>query len=429
VKTAGKMLFLYLLFFIFSTSVFAVGIRPARLVYPFQEGRELSMEYTIINRGSAEARFAIYTCGTFYDKINISSVSSIVFSDLDCTAAQRKAISQLESGDITLDQAGIFLKPHEEKQIQAKIKLPSIAGFEPGIVDTRIGAVDLPLAFRPGETVVGGIAAVEAQLWLRVPYPGIRLVLSPVVESTDGTPGSIPRGKKARIKATVSSEGTEDVKNAVLTIDILDSQGVRKGARIDLGAKDIPSGELVEYPAVLWDTNEVEPGSYTARFRLSFGSQSITEDYGFKVGGLEVAVTGVEAQPVVKGGIAKIIITAESKWGDVIPNVFADVFVEDGTGKQIASVRTQSIEMRPFGTVTLESFWETKDAPTGKYGLTANLHYASNTSQGTGKVEVRETLGQQTPLEYVLLAIVVILVIAGAWFLKDRIKIEPESRK
>ncbi|MEM4255261.1 MAG: hypothetical protein QXR53_02940 [Candidatus Norongarragalinales archaeon] len=419
-ETARKALLLLLLLVVLSNSVFSVGIRPARLVYPFQEGRELGMDYTIINRGPVGARFAVYTCGTFFDKIEISSVSSTVFSDRDCTAAQRKVIAQLENGDITLDEAGVFLNPREEKMIQAKIKLPSVGGFEPGIVETRIGAVDLPLTFKPGETVVGGIAAVEAQLWLKVPYPGKRFVISPATEDVEW-------GKKAKVRVSVTSEGSEDVKNAVLTVDILDSQGVRKD-RIVFDAKDIASGESVEY-STLWDTKQVEPGTYTLLFRLSFEGQAVTQEAQFRIGGLDVRVSSVEAQAVAKGGIAKIIVSAESKWGDAIPGIYADILVNDAAGKSLVSLKTRSEEIGPFGRSVLEAFWETGDAPSGKYDLLVTLHYSNKTSEGKGAVEIMESVSQQTPVEYVALAVVVILLIVGAWFLRGRVKIEPEQKK
>lgn len=404
----------------FATSVFAVGIRPARVVYPFQEGREITVEYAIINRAPIGARFAIYTCGTFYNLVNVSSVSSKVFANLDCTMAQRDVINQLESGEIDLDDAGIFLNPREEKQIIAKIKLPSVANFQPGIVETKIGAVDLPLSFRPGETVVGGIAAVEAQFWLRVPYPGKRLLIQPVVED-------IEWGKKARVAASIASEGSEDVKNAILTVDILDSQGVRRD-RIVFDPEDIPSGESVEY-ATLWDTRQVEPGTYTLLYRLAFESQSITQEAQLRIGGLEVSINSIEAQPVAKGGIAKFIINVQSKWGDAIPGVFAEILVRDKAGKDIAVVKTQSSDLKPFGGETFEAFWETGDAKSGKYDLVATVHFADKTSQGTGEFEIRDTIYQQTPVEYIALAVFVILLIALWWFAKGRIKIEPQSRK
>jgi len=420
VKPSSRILLSALILLALAANVFAVGIRPARLVYPFQEGRELNLEYTVINRAAVGARFAIYVCGTFYDKIEVTGVSSTVFTDLDCTAAQRKVISQLENGDITLDQAGIFLNPREEKALRAKIKMPSVAGFQPGIVETRVGTVDLPLTFKPGETVVGGIAAVEAQLWFKVPYQGKRFLLAADVPDAEW-------GKKAKIKMTVTSEGTDDVKNAILTADVMDPQGVRKD-RLSFDPKDIASGESVEYNT-LWDTKQVEPGTYNLLMRFSFDGQTVTHEEEFMVGGLEVIVSAVEAQPVAKGGIAKIAISTVSKWGDTIPGVFADITVRDKAGKDVGSAKTQSVDMLPFAKQTLEGFWETSSASTGSYDLLVKVHYANKDAEGKGTLEIKETVYQQTPIEYIALAIAVILVIAGLWFFKDRIKIAPAGQK
>jgi len=420
VKPHFSILLSILLLLTLTATVFAVGIRPARLVYPFQEGRELSLEYTVINRASVGARFAIYVCGTFYDKIQITDVSSTIFSDLDCTAAQRKVINQLEDGDITLDQAGIFLNPHEEKGLRAKITMPAVTGFQPGIVETRVGTVDLPLTFKPGETVVGGIAAVEAQLWFKVPYQGKRFLLAADVPDVEW-------GKKAKIKMTVTSEGTEEVKNAVLTADIMDPLGVRKD-RLSFDPKDIASGESAEYNA-LWDTKQVDPGTYKLLMRFSFDGQAVTHEQEFRIGGLEVAITGIDAQPVAKGGIAKIVISASSKWGDTIKGVFADIEVVDKAGKQVGTAKTQSADMPPFAKQTFEGFWETASAPTGSYDLLVKVRYADKTTEGKGILEIKDTVYQQTPAEYIWLAVAVILAIAGLWFFKDKIKIAPAEQK
>lgn len=396
-----------------STAVLAVGMSPARVEYPFQEQKEITAEYTIINSAPAGARFALYTCGTFYDQIKISSVSSQVFSELDCTAAQKKVITQLEKGEVDLDQAGIFLNPGEEKRIIAKIKLPSAAGLSPGIVETKIGVVDLPLIFKPGETVAGGIEAVEAEFWIRVPHAGKKLVVNPIVED-------VAWGKKAKITAVIANEGSGNVNNARLTVDILDSQDVRKDS-IVFEAKGIPAGERVFY-ATLWDSKQVKPGTYTVLYTISFDGQSQTEEAQLKIGGLEVVIESVEAEPVVKGGIAKFVIRLESKWGEPVPNVFADVLVKDKTGVETASVKTRSLDMKPFGTNVVEAFWETGNAALGKYDFIATVHYANKTSQESGEIEVRETAGQPAPVEYVWLAVIVILFISAVWFLRDKIQ-------
>lgn len=392
----------------------AVGIRPARLTYPFQEGKEFMFEYTIINRGEDPARFALYTCGTFWNDLNITTVSAKIFGNQDCTIAQRTVLSELDQGDIKIEDAGVFLNPHEEKKIYATMKLPAVTGFDPGIVETRLGALDLPLNFQPGQTTLGGVAAVEAQLWLKVPFPGKRLTLEPSVDD-------VVAGQKTKIRASVTSEGTEKVDSAALTIDILDPDGVRKD-RIALDAKSIAPGESADY-LTIWDSKGYDPGTYTALFRLTYDTQTMTKEVKFRIGGLNIDVEGIEAPAVQPGGIAKITVNIASKWGDTIPNVYADVLVKDQLDKDLAVVKTQSKDVKPFEKTTLEAFWETGDARVGTYTLKTTLHFASNESYGDGTLEIKKELYQQVSFEYIALAIVVILLVGAAWMFKDKIKL------
>lgn len=414
-KTALLALLVLMVFASLVPQAYAVGIRPARLTYPFEEGKEFLFEYTIINRADAPARFAIYSCGTFWDKLNVTNVEAKTFANLDCTAAQRSILSAVDSGDIKVEDAGVYLNPKEEKKIYIKLKLPAVTGFQPGIVETKVGALDLPLTITPGQTVIGGVAAVEAQLWLRVPYPGKRLVLSPSVED-------VISGQRARLKASVISEGTEKVDNAVLTIDILDPDGLRKD-RIVLEPKSIASGETVDYLSV-WETKGFDPGTYTARFILTFDTQTITEERQFKIGGLQVDVTGVEAEPIQKGGIAKIKIFVTSKWGDSIPNVYADVSVKDKLDDEIAVIKTQAKDLKPYDKTELEAFWESGSAQAGVYDVIATLHYASNQSQGRGTVEIKGQLYQGPSYEYIALAVIIILLLGVLWIFKDRLRLK-----
>ncbi len=433
-KSIPSALLLLLVFSILAADVFAVGIRPARLTYPFVEGKEFLFEFTIINRAAEPSRFALYTCGTFWDKLNFTNVPAKTFGSNDCTAAQRSILSQIDSGDLKVEDAGVFLNPNEEKKIYIKLKLPAVTGFQPGIIDTKVGAIDLPLALQPGQTIIGGIAAVEAQLLLKVPYPGKRLVLTPHVEDAVA-------GQKVKLKASVVSEGTEKIDNAVLNINLFDPNNVlvksadescwAKHHTVCLEPRSIAAGEGVDY-STIWDSKTCnagpcDAGTYNATYILTFDTQTLTEATMFRIGGLQVDVTGVETDPVQKGGIAKIRVRVSSRGGDTIPNVYADVAVKDKLETGMAVIKTQQKDLKPFEKASLEAFWETGDAPTGVYDAIATLHYASNQSEGRGTIEIKSDVYPMPPLEYIALAVIVILLVCVLWIFKDRLNFKTKQ--
>jgi hypothetical protein len=412
---ATKVFALLLLLASFSTLITAIGVRPSRLIYPFEEGRGYSIGYAIVNRDVSQVRVGVYFCGPLWKSISIVGNDSTVFSGENCGDVQGSIIQGINSGDFTLDKVGTLVKAQSEKPVTLFVKLPSRSGYDPGIVESRIGFIQLPLTLPPSGVITGGTAAVEGQLWFKVPYPGKYLTL-------DGEAIGAPLGEKARFKATLTNDGSETVSNARTSIDIFSPNEVRI-TTIELPPRDLKPTETADIPAS-WDTDGQELGTYRASFRLVYADKVVAADQPFKVGGLEVAISGISVKPVQKKSIAKILIEVESKWGNTIPDVYAIARVYDKLGLKVGESKTTNVDLQPYSKEVLQAFWETGESELGEYKVNATLFFSGKnvTAEGTVSI-VEQAPGFEVKPEYALLAAVIIALALAAWFFRDRIRI------
>ena len=399
----------------FSSMVSAIGVRPSRLVYPFEEAREYSIGYAIVNRDVEQSRVGIYFCGPLWKNMRVTGNDSIVFAGESCGDVQANLLKMVNDGDLTLEQAGTLVKAQGEKPVTLSIKLPSRSGYSPGIVDNRIGFIQLPLELPEGGVISGGIAAVEGQLWFKVPYPGKFLTL-------DANAEGAPLGEKARFKAIITNDGSEAVSDARVSIDIFSPDGVRI-TTIELPPKEVKLTENVEIPAS-WDTDGQELGAYKASFRLVYADKITTVEKNFQIGGLEISIVGITAKAVLKNSIAKILIEVQSKWGNKIKDVYAVVGIYNKLGNKVGESKTSLVDLRPYSKEVLQAFWETGESELGDYKLNATVFFEGKTASAEGTVSVVEQVpGFEVKMEYVLLAAVVLALALAAWFFRNRIRV------
>lgn len=113
----------------------AIGVSPSRQAENFVPNFEQNYTYTVFNNINESRYVNLYVTGDLARYVTLYSNGTY------------------------------FFLPGEAKSFKFNVKLPS--SLEPGRNEARIGAVEVA---EPG-AAVGGVAGVEMQYWVEVPYP------------------------------------------------------------------------------------------------------------------------------------------------------------------------------------------------------------------------------------------------------------------
>lgn len=389
----NRLLILTSLFFIFSFLTYtpvaeAVGVSPSRHTIEFEPNFEDTFTFSAINNGDTVSTVELYLKGP-------------------------------QSQYMTLSDTKLTIQPQQTAGFQVTVKLP--ASIEkPGIHDNRIGVLESAAAAAAGGGASVAVrTGVEAQIWVKVPYPGKYL------EAGFDPLGTHRVGDTVNFVLQVTSLGTEAT-TGTAAIEVY--SGSQKVATLDAGSATLQPGETKALSAS-WSSVGHSAGKYRALAIISFEGTSTTTEAFFNIGDLIVNIVDIDTSGLKKGSISKVSVGIESLWNEPLQNVFADITVLNKNGAQLATAKTPSQEVPANSQAKLETFLDLTSVKEDEGDLRVVVSYADKTAEKTVPVSL---VGAPTtapsapagapniPLEYILVGVGAAAAVGIAVFLKRR---------
>ncbi len=353
----NKLVLYIIIMILVASSVFALGVAPARKILTFEENKKETVEIRIVNNEHKDMVLLVYPKGELADYVKIKE--SII--------------------RINASQA--------DKSITYEINMPSKFD-EPGTLKTDIIIMELPENFadkakaivvKDSSTIydiesgvsISASAAVASQLYVNVPYPGKYAKAKLYV--SDGKVGDV-----LQFTIPIFNFGSEKITSAKATIKILGPTN-DEIASIETNEVSIEPNNEGKLTAT-WKA-DVNKGKYYITGTVTYDGKTIVVEAPLNLGDKFIEVTDVKVSNFKLGDIAKFEISLENKWNEKIPNVYGDITVSDAGGSILANIKTASIDIEPFAKQTLDAFWDTKGATVGKHQFYLTLHYDERTTE------------------------------------------------
>lgn len=266
--------------------------------------------------------------------------------------------------NIVLSDALVRLSSaRETEEITARLTLPEA----PGRHEVQLVAIEVP-EVKSGKTVVAARQAVASRIIMNTPVPGTyaQALLSA---------GDAGAGEPVHFAVKIRNLGTQGIKSARGRIDIFGPTN-EIIATLATDEKGIAPGEMRELVATY--QNGLAQGRYFARALVTYDGKEAGAETVFDIGGVLVSIQGVYVDKFRLGEIARFTIVVESKWNDVIPDVFADLVVRDFRGGQLTRFMTAEADLAPGQKEVLEAYWDTDGLSSGVYSATVTAHFLGN---------------------------------------------------
>lgn len=369
-----KVIFCAVFLVVLSTFVNAgsIGISPAKLEFFFEPNLHKTIDYRISN-ADVQKPLSTYVSGDLAEYVNLSKTSFI--------------------------GQGLF---------SAEINLPEKIQ-KPGKHNILIGAIETDKL--SNDSVIGGIAAVQAVIEIIVPYPGEYIEATLKVDDVN-------EGQKVPIQVEIKNLGTSNL-NISSLIDVYVQGEGKSISRKDLGSIFVKSKETVVLKDFI-DSEEFKPGSYELNFTLDYGEKLILNSL-FRIGHFFVDIKDY-SYVFEEKRINPFFITLENSWNLKMENVYAEVSVTD-EGKVISEFKTPSINLEPWEIKNISGYFDASDVLEGKYTANIRVYYEDDSNFKLVKIYVlKKQLNKMWIIATILIVgiLILIFILFGYLILKIR---------
>jgi hypothetical protein len=278
---------------------------------------------------------------------------------------------------LTLSNSIINIKANEQtKAFTVTIDAPNLQ--KPGKHEIQLIAMEMPDETNSQNTIATR-QAVLSKINIVVPYPG------KFIEAELVTPDK--NSEEFVFGVKVKNLGNEIINEATARIEIY-SPTNDLVASIQTDKKSIKSQEMREIVA-RYD-NKLNIGKYYAKAIVNYDGKELVLEKTFEIGNLMIDIDNIYVSSFKLGDIAKFDIVLESKWNELITDLFADVEIKDKYGNVQTKFKTREIDIKPYSKEFLDAYWDTKDVTIGKYQAKISLHFLGNNIDRTISLDVKE---------------------------------------
>ncbi|MCX6706863.1 MAG: hypothetical protein NT001_01840 [Candidatus Woesearchaeota archaeon] len=331
------MIILPLLFLLSSAEVHALGVSPARTDVDFKPDQTKDYTINIINNERKDMKLMVFVDG-----------------DL--------------SGLVKIDKKMITVSKNEyTKAFTFKLKNPH--KFEKaGVNEIPIRILELPEGSGSEEDAakVGSTVEVVHQVMINVPYPGV------YAEVTDVYVMTSPDNKYVQFTMPVFNKGSAKLDSIKGIIEIYDLEGKLVGS-VETNSLSLESNAEGKITAQF--LTQDRRGRYHAKINVMYAGKEIKIEKDFFIGTEMIEVQGASVDKFTLGGIAKFNIFLNSKWNQLIKDIYAEVEIKDSKNKQLTKFKTASIDMDPNSVGMLNAYWDTANVNPGTYTMHVILYY------------------------------------------------------
>ena len=343
-------------FFVFTNSVYALGITPARTSIDFVPGAEKTISFDVVNTDGKDVDLVVYAAGEL-----------------------NKSIFVLQNM--------ISMKADEQmKQINYNVKLP--VELSPGMHSANIVVLEIP---KEGFGF-GAVVGVIAQLNVYVPYPGKYAEAEMHVSGAE-------RGGLVQFVIPVVSRGNVDLVSVHANVDIYNSMGEKVSSfnTAEVSASKEARGEIVYN----WKA-DVPVGVYLAKATLIYDGNTLSLEKEFNVGEMVLDLQQIEVRDFKLGEIAKFEILVENKWGEKVAGVYTLMNVFNKDGDVMAEFKSPTENIPGFEKKVLVSYWDTGGVKKGVYDSSVYLRYDDKSVQKDLQLKVSDDMIEIVGFGYVI---------------------------
>jgi len=316
-----------------TNTVYAIGISPSRTEIDFEPGLSETFTFYVVNTEKKAMDVGVYKTGDLSEYITLST-NSLSFSQVD----------SVKSFTVTLNLPQSIEKP--------------------GISDNRIGIIESLL-----EGIgIGARAGVEAQLWVRVPYPGYYAEVG--FDAPD-----VAVGDTTNFTISITSRGTESM---TASGRILVYDGEVQIATLDAGQVSLEPDESKTLQAE-WSTQGIKPGLYRAVASVNYPGKTVEVEKTFHIGTLQVEILNISSTRVQLGEIAKFDVALQSIWNEPISDVYVELEIIEGINSPLKT-KSETFSLGSWETRTVKIYADTEKLSEGLYDVRATVYYANQTT-------------------------------------------------
>lgn len=304
--------FFFIFLIIFSGSVLAIGMSPAKKIIEYQEGETITVPYKLINNNNKAVTIVVNVTGPLQN------------------------IATLSEGET------LRLSPNSIKEFDVVLTFPSFEDM-PAYGRQRLKLLALEVA----EDSFGFSAVTGVEVWLDVlvPVPGSY----GTVENLAVT--NVPEGGTADVSITVKNRGTNPILGGDITIDILDSQKNVVDTVI-FPQFDLPIEEEKTFTEEL-ASSEYSTGEYTAKAMFVYDRAAVPQerDSIFYIGATDIVLEKYTTS-LTRGKINRVDLSLQSLWGAELNGIRGKLTIGDRVEELPA------MDFEEFGSVQVPSYVE-----------------------------------------------------------------------
>ena len=383
----GFMIFVIGIFMI--SSVYALGVSPARTTLDFSPGMENTVDFQILNSAGKDMNILIAAQGELAEYISVSSGALNV-------AATEKT-----------------------KQVSYEFSLPENLG--PGLHTADIIILEAPNS-ADGATSVKATVAVVTQLHIYVPYPGKHANAEmKIVSSKDGG---------VTFVFPVISVGEFDLTSVKVNVDIYDTAGTKIDSFIT-SPIEIPSGEKKEIVRA-WGVG-APSGDYVARASLIYDEGTQGFNGTFSIGDAGLVLQDIGVNDFKLGEIVKLNMLVENRWNEKIEGAYVYANILNDRGDIVSKFESAAHDIPSKSKENFEAYWDTAGVKVGTYEADIAIKHGEESSKNSLQFKVDENEltiiglgyvisdganGGENGLVIILIIVIVVLVLINLlWFL------------
>ena len=257
------------------------------------------------------------------------------------------------------------------------VTLTPPAGLSPGRHALIVGAIEAA----PVGMTVGGRAAVQAPIYVEVPYPGVYIEASLSSQT-------INVGEIEPFVVTVTNKGTDSISQVYVKLKVFDSDN-NTVAELSSDSKPLEGVSSVDFN-LNWDSTGAKAGPYSAAATVFYDGGAAEAKANFKIGSLLVLIKRT-TDKFEAGAITPFFIEVESGWNAPIQGMYGELKFAD------KSFKTPAFDLAAWKTINITGYADASGIPEGEYDARFIVYYADKTTEKTSKITLGTGAGVAKP--------------------------------
>lgn len=332
---------------LFSSSVFAIGISPAKIYNNFEPGLSYTKEFQTWNTMDRPIDISLSVEGDLAEYITLSET---YFEQVQPNENRKFLVTV--NLPVSLDSGGLkmsYIRATEENR------------NEKGTINVR--------------------GAVRTRIEVKVAIEGKS------VEITSATGSNIPQGAASYFEGVAHNYGTITVNQMNGYLTVLDQEekqlfNTRVGSHINI--KSYEGREFfTQIPSQSWG-----PGRYKLNFKVDYDGELVERNTSFIIGELKVDVFNLTSE-IETGEISDFEFSLKNKWNEQVKDAYADIKIYDDVNVYLIT-KTHNFDIGPWEEKRIETFLNGKKLRAGNYKVEVKLNYADKNTIAISDFSVKE---------------------------------------